>query len=154
MVEGLESYNDLIEETLRKFDFKLPINLYAIAFHKIYVDGSGLASDYEIDKVDDNFLQFMNVSLSQISNLHYESLFPETKETKFDWVGTLGQAAISNGRAKFYCFSGVLNKWFSVFAFGHKKGYAFLIFEDISNAKALEIQENLKKSNSSALKEE
>ncbi len=154
MVSEIDSYKPIIEETLRKFDCKLPMGSYGIAYHKIYVDGSGSPSDYEFNEADEKFLQLLQVNANQLGTLRYENLFPETKETKFDWVSTLGQAAISDGRAKFYCYSKLLDKWFSIFSFGPKKGYAFFIFEDISNAKALEIQENLKKVKLSVTDEE
>ena len=154
MVSEIDSYKPIIEETLRKFDCKSPMNLYGIAYHKIYVDGSGAPSDYEFNEVDDKFKELFSVNQDQLGKFRYENIFPENKETKFDWVAALGQAAIFDGRSKFYSHSATLNKWFSVFSFGPKKGYAFFIFEDISNAKALEIQKNLKNAKSSVAAQE
>ena len=154
MVGEIDSYKPIIEETLRKFDCKSPMNSYGIAYHKIYVDGSGAPSDYEFDEVDDKFKELFGVNPDQLGKFRYENIFPENKETKFDWVATLGQAAIFDGRCKFYSHSATLNKWFLVFSFGLKKGYAFLIFEDISDAKALEIQKNLKKTKTSVTQDE
>jgi hypothetical protein len=148
MANELAKYEDLIKETISKFGFNLPLSSYGVAFHRVYVDGSGNVSDYELAEVNDKFIELTGLNISQINDVKYSVLFPENKETKFDWVALLGQAGMSDGRTRFQCFSELLQKWFLFFAFGPQKGYAFLIFEDITKEKIAEIQRmNIRRAN-------
>ena len=140
MAKDIATYQPLIDETINHIGFGKQGTKFGIALHRVYVDGSGNASDYELTEINDVFAEMTGITPSQLSGLRYSSLFPENKEVKFDWIAVLGQASTSIARSKFYCYSEAIKKWFAILAFSPEKGYSILVFDDITNAKYEEIK--------------
>jgi PAS domain-containing protein len=140
MAKDIATYMPLVDETTKKFGIGKQNSKLGIVLHRVYVDGTGNASDYEPTELNDAFTELTGVSVNQLSGLRYSSLFPETKEIKFDWIAVLGQSSTSIARTKFYIFSEALKKWFSILAFSPEKGYSIMVFDDITIEKNEEIQ--------------
>ena len=140
MAKDIATYLPLIHKTIKDIGFGKQSSKFGIVLHRVYVDGLGNASDYEPTELNDVFTEITGVTASQLSGLRYSSLFPETKDVKFDWIAVLGQAGTSIARTKFYFFSEALKKWFAIMAFSPDKGYSILVFEDITEVKNEEIK--------------
>ena len=140
MANELEAYKQSIEKMASDLGFGNPGASFGIALHRVYVDGAGNASDYELCDVNDIFLEILGLNRNHLSGLRYADLFPENKETKFDWTSVLGNTSISEARTKFSIHSDITNKWYNMMSFCPKKGYALLILEDITAQKKKEIE--------------
>jgi hypothetical protein len=140
MANELEAYQQSIDKMATDLGFGSPGAPLGIALHRVYVDGAGNASDYELSDVNDQFLEILGLNRNHLSGLRYADLFPENKETKFDWTSVLGNSSISEARTKFSIHSEITNKWYSMMSFSPKKGYALLIVEDITSQKLKEIE--------------
>ena len=140
MANELETYYSEIINSIKQLGIDTNPEKLGIAMHRVYVNGSGSASDYELTEINDTFTTLIGVPKEKISGFRYSNIFSENTDSKFDWVEVLGQAGMTEARTKFYFFSDVINKWFSILAFSPKKGYAVLVFQDITAIKTEEIK--------------
>jgi len=140
MANELETYYADISETIVHLGFDANPEKLGIAMHRVYVNGSGSASDYELTEINETFSSLIGVAKDKISGFRYSTIFPENTDSKFDWIEVLGQAGMTEARTKFYFFSEIIKKWFSILAFSPKKGYAVLVFQDITSCKIEEIK--------------
>jgi hypothetical protein len=140
MAKDIATYQPIINESINRIGFGSHNSKLGVVLHRIYIDGSGNASDYEPVELNSLFTEQTGVEVGQLNGLRYSTIFPESKEIKFDWIAVIGQASTSIARAKFQCFSEPLKKWFRVMAFSPEKGYSILIFEDITDYKLAEIK--------------
>jgi hypothetical protein len=140
MANELETYYNDICETIVEFGIDDNPDQLGIAMHRVYVDGSGSPSDYELTESNEAFINITGTSKEKITDFRYSNIFPEKKDEGFDWVEVLGRAGTTNARTKFYYFSEIKNKWFSILAFSLKKGYAVLVLRDITTNKLEEIK--------------
>ena len=140
MANELETYYSDISKSIIQLGIDTNPEELGIAMHRVYVNGSGSASDYELTEINDTFSILIGVPKEKISGFRYSNIFPENTDSRFDWVEVLGQAGMTEARTKFYFFSEIVKKWFSILAFSPKKGYAVLVFQDITSSKIEEIK--------------
>lgn len=142
MINELEKYNNQIDEVLRRYGINVALPHLGVALHKITFDHEKKVFDYECVEINNEFKSILNIVDDNLKLLRYQELFPENKESKFDWSVLIGHIGEFQSLTKYYCYSELLKKWFRFIALSPEKGYTLLVAEDISNSKEVEIQAN------------
>lgn len=149
MDKDLSKYKDIIEAAYTYY--RLPISgiQRGIALHSVKFNDATKKFEYECISADPAFLKLLNKENTILGDIKYAEIFPEDKETKFDWSAMLGHIAKFQSLTKFYCFSGHTSKWYKFLAVSPESGYAILVVEDITGEKEQEIAQNLARQNAS-----
>lgn len=149
MDKDLSKYKTIIEDALNYYRLPLSGKARGLALHKIIYKEAEKKFDYECISADPVYLSFLNLEQIEPGKIRYAEIFPENKETKFDWSAMLGHIATFQSLSKFYCFSEQTLKWYKFVAVSPEKDLALLIAEDITGEKEQEIAQNIARQNAS-----
>lgn len=115
----------------------------AFALHKIIIDKTGKATDYEFLMVNPAFEKMTGLKESEITGKKVSIVLPGIEKDPADWIGMGERAAIKQEEFTVEKYSNNLNKWYKVHYFSPIKGEFATIFSDITNRKKNE--EKMKK---------
>ena len=107
----------------------------AYACHRIILDNSGSAVDYEFIDANEAFEKMTGLDQNNIKGKTVLEILPAIKNDSFDWIGCYGEIAVNGGDKKFEQYSEPLKKWYSVSVYSPEKYYFITQFTDISSEK-------------------
>lgn len=111
----------------------------AYAKHKIILDKSGKPIDYIFLDVNPLFESLIGLSAQEVIGKKVSDVIPRLIRSKFDWVGTYGQVALTGNSIEFEQYSEPINKWFKVFAVSNEAYHFETFFADITKEKENEL---------------
>lgn len=106
---------------------------FGYAYHKIILDESGNAVDYQFIEVNIEFEKLTGLKSQNIINKCVTEIIPGIRSDAFDWIGYYGEIAINGGKKEFESYSETLKKWYKVEVFSHKKHYFVTFFTNITD---------------------
>ncbi len=113
----------------------------AFAYHRIVTDTKGMPVDYVFLKVNTTFEEMSGLKRDKLIGKKATSVLPGIKESKFDWIGTYGQVALSGEPVCFESFSETLGRWYEVRAYSDNPGFFTTFYSEISDRKQREEQQ-------------
>ena len=128
------------EELLEKIKISSRNFNYGLSLHKVFIDESGQPSDFEFQFANTFFEELIGCPLNTLNGKRATEIFPEIKQSKFNWIEVLGQIGLNYGKAKFYYFSEKLLKWFLISVYCPEIGYFIINLKNIPDLKAIETQ--------------
>ncbi|MCP4726611.1 MAG: PAS domain S-box protein [bacterium] len=130
------------ENALKKSEVKyrslIKNMLNGYALHKVVLDKKKKPVDYIYLEVNDAFEQITGLKGKKIIGKKVTEVLPGIENSEFDWIGILGEVALTKLEAKFEQYSEELKKWFSVTVQSPKKYYFVTIIEDITERREAE----------------
>ena len=120
---------------LRKFFFSVPNGM---AFCKIIIDDKNRPIDYVFIEANESLEKLTGLKRDAILNRRVTEVLPGIQNDPSDWIGKYGKVAITGVGAVFEDYSAQLDRWYRVIATCPEKGFFLSIFEDISDRKGLE----------------
>lgn len=124
------------------------INCYAC--HKIILDDDGNPVDYCFVEVNRAFEELLGLKREDIIGKRVTEIFPDIRESTYDWVDTYGKVALNNETVKFKQYFHQMDKWFLIHASSSQIGYFSTIFLDVTNE--VRREERIKKLTSRTMK--
>lgn len=124
--EGLQSIIDAMSE--------------GYAVHEIICDDNGIPINYKYMEVNHAFEKMTGFKREDVIGKTIKEISPDIDSF---WINTYGEVALTERPKSFENYDDVLDKYFRVSVFSHKKGVFTTIFTDISEIK--EKEEALKK---------
>jgi hypothetical protein len=109
-----------------------------VALHRVIVDDLGKPADFEFIFSNKNFEKLINCPQNILGGKKISEVFPEIKQSKFNWIEVLGQIGLNYGKAKFYYFSEKLQKWFIISVCCPETGYFIIYLKNIPDLKSSE----------------
>jgi hypothetical protein len=117
----------------------------AFAYHKIIADNNGVVVDYIFINVNIAFTEMFKLSKDKVIGKRITEVYPNVKESSFDWIGTFGKVALSGKNIHFEHFYEPLDRWYDITAYSDSPGYFAVVFRDITDKKQLGKLENKEK---------
>lgn len=127
LIESEEKYKDLFNNMLMGH-----------SYYKIIVDENGKPIDYKITEVNPAYETITGLKRNEIIGRNASELFPGLENSAVDWLGIFGEVALSRKTISKEVYSDIVNRWFNVFYYCPKPGYAASIFSDITERKIQE----------------
>lgn len=115
----------------------------AFACHKLIVDSEGHPVDYIFLDVNIAFTEMFGLSKDSVMGKNITEVFPNIKESSFDWIGRFGKVALVGGNIRFEHYYELLDCWYEITAYSDEPGYFSVLFREITKYK--QIQEELQK---------
>ena len=82
------------------------------------------------------------LSKDQVIGKRISEIYPNIKESSFDWIGTFGKVALSGKNIHFEHLYEPLDRWYDITAYSDSPDYFAVVFRDITNKnKQLEYKE-------------
>jgi PAS domain S-box-containing protein len=138
----LALYKHKMEKKLRESEAKYRLLLTSVsagwAFHKIIVDEENRPVDYVFLEVNEAFEKLTGLKKEYIVGKRVTEVLPGTEHDPADWIGRFGEVALTGKATKFENYSEVIDKWYSVSASSHERGYFIVLFDDITRRKQYE----------------
>lgn len=106
---------------------------FGYALHKIILTDDGDIDDYEYIEVNDSFKKLTGLNKSQVIGKRVTELFPNIKESSFNWIRYYGNVAINGIESEFEQYSEDIERWYKVKVYSPKKYHFITFFIDISN---------------------
>ncbi len=113
--------------------FNCPVIGYAN--HRIILDDTGKAIDYEFLEVNTTFERLTGLKKENLINHTVREAIPGIENSEFDWIGFYGQIALYGGEKEFEQYSKELKKWYSVYVYSTEKMTFITVFVDITTSK-------------------
>ena len=133
----------IIRESEAKYSALFDKMLNGFAYHKLIMDDSGGAVDYQFIHVNRAFEDLTGLKREEIEGKSLKTLgFWSTKEIK-KWVEIYSKVALDGEEIRIEDFSPALGKWFCITAYSPNIGYFATIFEDITVQKQVDEQKEL-----------
>jgi len=107
----------------------------AFAYHQIVTDENGNPVDYIFLEINQAFEEMTGLKRTDVIGRKVTEILPDITKSKFDWIGTYGQVALSGKAARFKSFSEPLGRWYAVTAYSDESGGFVALFRDISEQK-------------------
>lgn len=120
---------------LRKFFSSIPIGL---AFCKVIIDNENRPVDYVFIEANESLERLTGLKREVVLNKRVTEVLPGIQNDPSDWIGKYGKVAMTGVGAIFEDYSEQLDKWYRVIATCPERGFFLSIFEDISDRKTLE----------------
>lgn len=117
---------------------------FGYACHKIVVNDSGEAVDYEFIEVNKAFENMTGLRAKDIIGKCVTAVLPDIKNDPFDWIRYYGEVALQGRSTSFQQYSAPLKRWYEVKAYSPQAGYFNTALLDITAT--MESMERLKKS--------
>ena len=108
------------------------------AYHKMVFDEDGKPVDYVFLEVNKAFERLTGLKRDEVIGKKVTEVLPGIETDPADWIGVYGMVAITGQPIRFENYAQKLKKWYSVYAYGPRKGYFVATFEDITVRKELE----------------
>ncbi|MHA1520932.1 MAG: PAS domain S-box protein, partial [Promethearchaeota archaeon] len=105
------------------------------ALHKIVLDENQNPIDYIFIDVNSAFTKMTNLSKNELTGKKVTSVLPGIEKDPADWIGKLGEVALTGEPISFENYSSVLNRWYKVHAYSPRPLYVVTIFSDITDIK-------------------
>ncbi len=128
MKPGLEKYLLLVENLPDGF-----------AYHQIVTDTAGKPVDYFFLEVNPAFEDMTGLSDQKIRGKRVTEALPGIENSKFDWIGTYGNVALTGAPTRFEQFFEPLDRWYEVTAYSDEPGFFVTLFRDVTDVKKKEI---------------
>ncbi len=109
-----------------------------LAFCKIIMNDNNRPIDYVFIEANDSLERLTGLKRAAILNKRVTEVLPGIQNDPSDWIGKYGKVAVTGVGAVFENYSVQLDKWYRVIATCPKKGFFLAIFEDISDRKRVE----------------
>lgn len=94
--------------------------------------------DYIFLDVNNAFEEIMNLSRDKIIGKKVTEVYPDIKESSFDWIGTYGKVALTGETIHFEQYFEMADRWYDVTAYSDPPGYFTAVFHDITEHKQME----------------
>jgi two-component system, cell cycle sensor histidine kinase and response regulator CckA len=104
----------------------------AFAYHQIVTDCNGVAVDYIFIAVNAAFTDMFRLSKDRLLGKRITEVYPNIKESSFDWVSTFGHVALGGEGVSFEHFYEPLGRWYDITAYSGEPGYFAVVFRDIT----------------------
>lgn len=108
---------------------------FGYAYLKIIIENSEEPVDFEFIEVNRLFEDLTCIESGDVPGKKLSEVFPDIKNSSFDWIGFLSETALNGGMKNFEQYSENLKSWYSGTVYSNKKNYVSVIFEDITNRK-------------------
>ncbi len=102
------------ELRFRRLFRNMPI---ALAWNRIVLDDDGNPCDYIFVDVNDAFEKLTGLKKRDVLGNTVTKVFPDIKESEFDWIGTFGKVALTGKKIEFEQWFEPLGKWLSIAAY-------------------------------------
>lgn len=134
----LTLFKDL-NESEKKFKSLFNEMISGIALHEIICDEAGKPIDYRFLNINPAFEKMTGLKDKDLKGKTVTEVLPDTEAY---WIETYGQVALTGNPIQFENFSKELNKHFEVKAYCPKVGQFVSVFNDITDKKAAENNQN------------
>jgi PAS domain S-box-containing protein len=108
------------------------------AYHKVLFDEDNKPIDYVFILVNDAFEVFTGLTRKDVIGNKVTEVIPGIKNAEIDLISIYGEVALTGKSTKLEIYFEPFEKWYSVSAFSHQKGYFATNFDDITNQKMVE----------------
>jgi PAS domain S-box-containing protein len=112
--------------------------LNGLTYCKIVTNSNGKPIDWIYIDVNDAFEEMAGRKKTELIGRKASELYPGIQSDPDDWVGKLGQVALTGESVKFEQFSKPQKRWYNISAYSPKKGYLIVLSEDITERKKAE----------------
>jgi PAS domain S-box-containing protein len=119
------------------------------ALHEIICDAQGVPCDYRFLEINPAFEKLTGLKAETLIGHTNQEMLPGTENV---WIERYGKVALTGEATHFENYSGVLGKYYEVYAYSPKPGQFAVIFHDITDRKRNE--EALRASEERALRSE
>lgn len=110
------------------------------ALHKITLKNN-IPVDYIFLDVNQSFEQITGLKKDDLVDRKITDVIPNISKDKFDWIKAYGEIALQQTKKSFIQHSGVLKKWFKIWAYSPQKEYFVTVFTDITEIKLNELKQ-------------
>lgn len=110
----------------------------ACALHAVEVDAEGKPIDYRFLAMNPVFCKLMGLDAEQAVGARATEIFPQLSVDPGDWIGRLGNVALTGESVHFEQLSAVSGRWWDVVAYRPAPGQFAVIAQDVSQRKQLE----------------
>lgn len=108
---------------------------FGYAYLKLIFVNNEEPVDFEFIEVNRLFEELTCTESGAVTGKRLTEVFPDIKESNFDWIGFCSETAINGGMKSFEQYSENLKCWYSGTVHSNKKDYISVIFEDATNRK-------------------
>jgi PAS domain S-box-containing protein len=108
---------------------------FGYAYLKIVFENGEEQVDFEFIEVNRLFEELTCIESGDVAGKKLTEVFPDLKESSFDWIGFLSETALNGGTKNFEQYLEDLKCWYSGSVHSNKKNYISVIFEDSTNPK-------------------
>jgi len=140
MSEVSGNSNSKKNELLEKIKLNSENFCCGLSLQKVLSDESGQPTDFEFLYVNTKFENLIGCPQNILNGKKVTEIYPDIKQSKFNWIEVLGQIGLNYGRAKFYYFSENLKKWFLISVYCPELEYFIVNLKNVPDLKALENQ--------------
>jgi hypothetical protein len=140
MTEESVNANRRINELLEKIKVSAGNFNYGLSLQKVLTDEAGQPVDFEFIFTNTLFGELIGSPANILKGKKATEIFPEIKQSKFNWVEVLGQIGLNYGKAQFYHFSEKHQKWFLISVYCPEIGYIIINLKYVPDLKAIETQ--------------
>ncbi|MBI5218921.1 MAG: response regulator [Bacteroidia bacterium] len=129
-------------ETLYRQKYSLFIEHLSLPFShlKVITDGKQSPVDLMFIEINENFEKLIGSGKKEIIGKNITEVLPGIREDKFNWIGLLGETAVTGLSQKTEVYSEVLNKWLYLSLFCPENGHVVALFDDITKIKLHELK--------------
>lgn len=110
----------------------------AFAYHELLLDGEGKPVDYLFLAVNPAFEKMTGLKRDNIIGKRVTEVYPEIRESAFDWIGICGRVALTGESARFEQYFEPLGRCYAVTAYRDESGFFAAVFRDITAQKRSE----------------
>lgn len=108
------------------------------AYHEVIFDKKGKPTDYRFLEMNDAFEKLTGLKKEHVLGKTVREVIPGIENDPAEWIEKYGKVALTGKAIRFENYAEALDRWYSVYAYSHKKGYFAVVFEDITVRKKLE----------------
>ena len=114
--------------------------LHGFSYHQVVLDENNLPVDYIFIEVNKAFEDITGLKKENILGKKVTEVLPGIGQSEFNWINIYGKIALSCSKEYFIQYSEELQKWYSVCACSHEKGFFATTFSDVTELKKDELE--------------
>ena len=130
--------NDALLESETRYRALFENMLNGFVHLKAETNDSGKVVNMTVLDVNSSLERLVGMSKDLMVGRSVTELFPELRNAKYDWIGELGQVALTGIGIEQEAFVAGSDKWVVFNAFSPMKGYVAALFEDITERRLTE----------------
>jgi PAS domain S-box-containing protein len=142
VIESSEAWiaKDALKRSEEKLHSLFSNMLEGFSYNRVVLDVKGRPCDYVFLETNASFERLTGLESNKVIGRKATAVLPGIEKDPTNWIGRLGEVAMTGEPTQFEGYSQALQKWYSVSAFSPHKGYFAVTFTDISERKQAEAE--------------
>ncbi|QAU35178.1 EAL domain-containing protein [Janthinobacterium sp. 17J80-10] len=138
-IDELKRAQEKLKESERRYTTLFNNHTVAIAHYTIQTDANGQPVDYLVNRVNPAYERIAGMSHAAVEGKKITEIFPDIRNSAFDFIGHFGRIALGSGEGSFETVSPHPGgRWVSIYAYSPAPGECTAMFFDITERKQME----------------